>query len=110
MKYMIPKNVKTRFEFMEGFGWKELFITLLGALIGVCLFFILLIFKFPVIIRLPLAIFPIGIAFFISKRDSRTNKSVIDLLKEFRDFSRKQRVYFYHFGTGRGVDDSKAKG
>lgn len=33
--YLVPVNVATRFEFFEGFGWKEFFIV--GATLAICL-------------------------------------------------------------------------
>jgi hypothetical protein len=40
-QYLIPANVTTKFEFFEGFGWRELRIVAMAAAVGVFLFFLL---------------------------------------------------------------------
>lgn len=39
-EYLVPANVSARFEFFEGFGWKELKIVTIALIIGVIFFFL----------------------------------------------------------------------
>lgn len=98
--YLIPKNVKTRFEFFNGFGWRELFLTLTGIAIGSVIYILSGLFTdsiFRVII-----IFVFGaIGFFASHSDPRTGKNVIDFLRDLKMYKSKQKRYMYVFGKGR---------
>lgn len=98
--YLVPKNVKTRFEFFTGFGWKELFITLIGFVIGVALFFIIgLITKS--MLRILILIIPTIAAFMICRADPRTGLNLLQLINNFKNFKTKTQTYFYIFGEGR---------
>lgn len=98
--YIVPKNVKTRFEFFEGFGWKEFFVTIIGAAVGGIITTILF-----SITKSIFAILPIGIggaiAFVISRPDPRTGISPMDYVKSSRNFQKKTKLYFYVKGGGK---------
>jgi len=98
--YFIPKNVQSRFELFKGFGLPELGITLIFAISGLALGFILwLFFKSKILFFL---FVPAGaLGFFLAKPDPRRGKSPLSLIKDIRDFSIKQKRYFYRFGSGR---------
>lgn len=91
--YQVPKNISAKFEFFPGFGWKELFFVLAGLLTGFLLYLFLSIFiKSPVRY---LAIFvPAGLAYFLSVPGPDGN-SVINLVKHYLRWSRKQKRYLY---------------
>jgi hypothetical protein len=96
--YIIPKNVKSKFEFFPGFGWKELFISLIFLLVGVGLFFLSGLFTrsmFRVIfIALTTAT---GILFVIE--DPRSG-SFLKFVQSYRKYKRKPRRYEYRFKRG----------
>lgn len=98
--YFIPRNIKTRFEFIDGFGFYELFVFLIFAGIGGGIsFFVYFLtkkfFSFLLFILISAAGF-IGV-----RKDPRMGNSFFDLIIEFKSFSSKQQTYFYEFGTGR---------
>jgi len=98
--YVIPKNVHARFEFFTGFGFKELGIVLIAALIGFSLGSIIWFFsgsKVPFLLCVPTAAF----GFFLSRPNPRTGRSALSLIKDSRAFNSKQKRYFYRFGSGR---------
>ena len=98
--YVIPKNVHARFEFFTGFGFRELGIVLIAALIGFSLGSIIWLFsetKAAFLLCVPTGAF----GFFLSKPNPRTGKSALQLIKDARAFNSKQKRYFYRFGSGR---------
>lgn len=98
---MIPKNVKNKFEFFTGFGFKELFITVAGLVTGIIIFFFLMLFTKSIPIRIFIAFwFPV-IAFFGSRPNPRTGRTVFAFMKDYRIYKSKQKTYFYEFGKGR---------
>lgn len=100
-QYIIPKNVKSRFELIPGIGLKEVGIMLVGICIGASLGgLIYLIFKAKVALFIVTVFFG-AIGFFIAKPHPVTGKNAIDLLKDIRDFKSKPRRYYYQFGQGR---------
>lgn len=100
-QYLIPRNVNTRFTFFEGFGWKELFLCLLGVGIGILLFLILSIFFRNVFIKGIIAVFPVAAAFTVTRENPRTGMSLLKLLKDFRDYVGQQKLFLYYHGKGR---------
>ncbi|WP_274655577.1 PrgI family protein [Paenibacillus humicola] len=98
--YIVPKNVKSRFEFVTGFGWRELFIMLAGVCIGLIaggFVFVLM----QSVFSIGLIGLGGGIGFFIGRTDPRTGKNALDLLRDFRHYQSKPRRYLYIFGSGR---------
>jgi len=98
--YLIPKNVKSRFEFFTGFGFRELAITSLGLAIGGILFFIVG-FVTASFARIFLIALGGGIGFFLSIPDPREGKSLLHRIQDFREFNSRPKKYFYVFGSGR---------
>lgn len=99
-EYLIPENVKTRFEFFPGLGWKELFITLIGGIFGTIVFFILSMFVGHPARLLVIPIITL-FGYMFSKPDPRTGMSFLDLLQNFRQFKTRTKKYYYVFGSGR---------
>ena len=102
--YIIPKNVRSRFQFFEGFGWFELFLVLLGTAIGFILSMIIfLITKSPLSFLFIVAGGAFG--FFLGVSDPRTNQNVIDIFRASRSFHSRPKRYYYRFGDGRCFHD-----
>lgn len=99
--YIVPKNVKTRFQIFEGFGWFELFLFLLGLGIGAMISGILY-FVFRSLFCFIFAVFGGAVGFFLGKPDPRTGRSALDLVNDYKDFNTRPKKYYYRFGRGRG--------
>lgn len=99
--YLIPKNVGGRFEFFEGFGWKELFFCVGGVIIGTVLMYLLGFVTDSRFIR----ILPIpgitAIVFFIVRSDPRLGQSILSNFLDQKKFMSRTRRYYYIFGEGR---------
>ncbi len=95
-KLYIPTNVKTRFEFIRGFGIKELITTSL-----VVIFLLLVAFAINFIsnnIIVPVLIVLIGTSamVIISAKDTN-NLSVLDMINNMLEFSNMQKKYEYKY-------------
>ncbi len=97
--YLIPRNVRQHFEFFPGFGWRELFLTLIGFAAGLFLFFLFGLFT-QSLGRAFLIVFTTAAAFFIGKGDSQTGRSILSLFNDYKVWRTKQQRYLYYFGTG----------
>ena len=71
-KLYIPSNVKTRFEFIRGFGINELIVPVLIVLLG-------------------------GAAMVIITAKDTNNLSVLDMIKNMLEFASMQKVYKYKY-------------
>lgn len=126
--YLIPANVSARFEFIDGFGWRELILTALGILLGFMLYTATGVFKKTVevepkaihmnekinengmiekkvyIIPLPIRLFLLLIcafgSFTLVKKDPRMNMSVYEILLTGFEFGKKQKKYLYEYRSG----------
>ena len=103
--YVIPKNVKTRYELFTGIGFKELLITAVGTLIGIVIFFLASLLKFPVPLTVIISVIFPAAAFLLSISNPRTNMSLLTMIKYFRIYKTRQKRYFYVFGGGRVYED-----
>lgn len=99
--YIIPNNVSSKFEFFEGYGWKEVFIGLvflaLGGGIGYVLKFIFL-SNWPFLITILFGV----VGFFICIRDPHIGLSMLEYYLKSRKYGNKQNQLHYVFGKGRG--------
>jgi hypothetical protein len=103
--YLIPKNIKARFELIPGFGWREIFVTLAGAIVGFMLLLLLGVFGIPIIVRIFLAVMCAGIGYGISVQNPRTGVNLLDILKMImRQFNARPKRFYYVFGEGRERD------
>ncbi|WP_227766357.1 PrgI family protein [Zhaonella formicivorans] len=93
MMYPIPRNVETRFTFFDGFGWFELFITLLGAALGLVVSLILSIFFSSLFLRIAAFLFCAGAAFFITR--PTPDGSFLELYSKFRRWAKSPKRYYY---------------
>lgn len=98
-EYLIPRNVDTRFMFIPGFGWKELFISLIGLGIGLMLFFTVTIFV-QSMLNVVLVIVPTVFAVMLTISDPKTGVSFMQLIKDFKEFNMSVRKYYYRYGSG----------
>lgn len=103
--YIIPKNVKTPYEFFNGYGWKQLFITVLGALFGGLIYLILGLFIHSPFRVVVIALFG-TVGAMISISDPRTGKNIISFFKDYKKFNTTPKRYRYKFGEGRDSLDA----
>lgn len=95
-KLYIPSNVKTRFEFIRGFGIKELILTsIVVAFLIVIAFIINFITKDSIV---PVLIVLLGTAtmIIITAKDIN-NLSVLDMIKNMIEFASMQKIYKYKY-------------
>lgn len=99
-KFLIPKNVSTRLEFFSGFGWRELYLVLIGLGVGGLLFLLtfLITHSFYSIAFVGAGA---GIGFFLGKPDPRTRKNALDFFRDYQAFNRRAKRYYYRHGEGR---------
>ena len=96
VKLYIPSNVQTRFEFIKGFGFKELTQTIIVLVILFIVAFI--IYGFTQQIMIPILLVLIGTAtmIIITAKDNN-NLSVLDLAKNMLLFANSQKKYEYKY-------------
>jgi len=128
-QYPIPANVTTKFEFIEGFGWRELFIVLTAIACGVCIFYLLglphktisvksdvvnvsqnvdginnLLKKnvpyIPDFVRAFAIIIPGGLAFFLVRKPPFIDMSLLVMLQYLKNFKKRQKRYKYKYRSG----------
>lgn len=97
--YLIPRNVMTKFQFFPGFGWLELGLTLAGAALGAGLWLVLGPVGAPLGLRLICFVVPPAAAYFVT-RPAPDGTSLLVLLRRWRAFGRRQRLYLYVTGRG----------
>lgn len=98
--YLVPKNVGARFEFIEGFGIKELIYCAIGGLFGLGITFVISIFTASFFKFLPIPFF-IAITFMAVRVDSRLGSSILQNFLTQYKFQSKPRKYDYIYGEGR---------
>ena len=95
-KFYIPTNVKTRFEFIRGFGINELIITsiVIVILVGIAL----IIYSITKQLIVPVLIVLLGgAAMVIATAKDSNNLSVLDMVKNMLEFASMQKIYEYKF-------------
>ena len=95
-KLYIPSNVKTRFEFIRGFGFKELTTTAFVVAFLLVIAFIIYSFTNSLIIPVLLVLIGTSTMIIISAKDT-TNLSVLDMLKNILEFANMQKKYEYKY-------------
>jgi type IV secretory pathway VirB3-like protein len=98
--YLIPKNIRTRFEFFQGFGAFELFLTISFIAVGLIVSF-LVFFLSKHMLSFLIVIFFGALGLLVVKKDPRFGLSILELIFEYKHFYSKQRTYFYRYGSGR---------
>lgn len=95
-KLYIPSNVKTRFEFIRGFGINELIVTsiVVAFLIGIAL----IIYSIANELIVPVLIVLLGgAAMVIITAKDTNNLSVLDMIKNMLEFASMQKIYEYKY-------------
>lgn len=98
--YIVPKNVGTRFEFIEGFGMKELLYCAVGGVVGLGISLFLGIFTSSLFKFIPLPFF-VAATFMLVRVDPRLGSSLIQNMIGQYSFNSKTREYHYVYGEGR---------
>lgn len=98
--YLVPQNVKTRFQLFPGFGWHEILFIAAGALIGFLIYLFLGIFTSS-LKRIFCIVFFIAISFALISPDPKTGTSLLNLVKDYKRFKLEQKLYLYAYGRGR---------
>lgn len=91
--YLIPRNVKARFEFFPGFGWFELMSVVGGAIVGFLLYLLAGLFTHS-FFRIVLFAVPPGLAYFVT-RPGPDGQSLYTLIKLWRRWIKSQKRYLY---------------
>ncbi|MDR2903669.1 MAG: hypothetical protein LBU77_04110 [Clostridiales bacterium] len=92
----IPVNIKTRFEFFDGYGMTELISTIIIA--SVSGFFALIIHTATNDAIMPILIVLVAVAASVMALEKgENNMSMIDHIKSLVRFSREQRQYPYYY-------------
>ena len=95
--YLIPRNISKRFEFFPGWGWKELFITLIGAAIGLGFSTLLgLIISSPG--RYLVALFMTGIGYLSTLAIMPDGSTALDMIQHKKRYRVNQKLYLYEKG------------
>jgi len=97
--YFVPKNVNARFEFLPGFGLKELFLCGIALAIGGGLALLLGVFALPLPLRFALIFVLPGIMFFITQ-PGIGGESLFDLLGHYRSWSFQKKLYLNYYEGG----------
>lgn len=98
--YLVPKNVGGRFEFFEGFGFKELTYCLIAGAISIGFSLFLGIFIHSIFRFLPVPIL-IYVTYMLVRVDPRLGKSLLDNMITINSFHGKPKRYDFIYGEGR---------
>jgi len=95
-KLYIPSNVRTRFEFIRGFGFKEL--TQTAIVLAILLAIAFIIYGFTNNLVFPVLVVLIGTAtmVIITAKDTN-NLSVLDMINNMLLFANSQKNYEYKY-------------
>lgn len=99
-QYLIPANVRARFEIVPGIGWIEILFTAVWTIGGILFDFLLYLVKAPIIILIILPIFSGGGYFILHLRDKNSGLSTMDSIRRMKDFTQKQKRYLYVYRSG----------
>lgn len=95
-KLYIPSNVKTRFEFIKGFGFKELTTTSIVVAFLLLIAFIIYSITSNLIISVLLVLIGTSAMIIISAKDTN-NLSVLDMINNMLEFTNMQKIYEYKY-------------
>jgi len=91
--YLVPKNVRARFELVPGFGLPELALCAGGLVVGATLGFVFSLFNASPLVRVVLLVVPTGFMFFVTRAGSE-GESLFVLVMLYRKWKTGQRRYF----------------
>ena len=92
--YLIPRNVKARFEFFPGFGWFELISVVGGAVVGLFLYALASFFTHNPFWRASVFIAPPGLAY-ITTKPGLDGESFYTRMRFRQKWMRSQKRYLY---------------
>lgn len=95
-KLYIPTNVKTRFEFLRGFGIRELILTSIVVAILIVIAFIINFITKDLIVPVLIVLLGTATMIIITARDTN-NLSVLDIIKNMIEFASMQKIYKYKY-------------
>ena len=95
-KLYIPSNVKTRFEFIKGFGFKELTTTSIVVAFLLLIAFIVHSITNNLIIAVLIVLIGTSAMILISAKDTN-NLSVLDMINNMLEFVNMQKLYEYKY-------------
>lgn len=95
-KLYIPSNVKTRFEFIKGFGFKELTTTSIVVAFLLLIAFIVHSITNNLIIAVLIVLIGTSAMIIISAKDTN-NLSVLDMINNMLEFVNMQKLYEYKY-------------
>lgn len=95
-KLYIPTNVKTRFEFIRGFGIHELITTAIVVVFLLLIAFIIHSIFQNLILSVLIVLIGASTMIIITAKDTN-NLSVLDMLKYMLEFANMQKVYEYKY-------------
>lgn len=95
-KLYIPSNVKTRFEFIKGFGFKELTATSIVVAVLLLIAFIIHSITNNLIVAVLIVLIGTSAMIIISAKDTN-NLSVLDMIKNMLEFANMQKLYEYKY-------------
>ncbi len=95
-KLYIPSNVKTRFEFIRGFGIKELILTSIVVVFLIVIAFIINFITKDSIVPVLIVLLGTATMIIITAKDTN-NLSVLDMIKNMIEFASMQKIYKYKY-------------
>lgn len=95
-KLYIPSNVKTRFEFIRGFGIKELILTSIVVAFLIVIAFIINFITKDSIVSVLIVLLGTATMIIITAKDTN-NLSVLDMIKNMIEFASMQKIYKYKY-------------
>lgn len=96
MKLYIPLNVSTREDFIQGFGKAELIEFLIGFIIVIPISIGIYLLNDKQQIALVVSLFTgFFLCFAITKKEASINMSIIDLIKNFINYQKSQKIFPY---------------
>ena len=91
--YLVPKNVRARFELVPGFGLPELALCGGGLVVGALLGFVASLFGASPLVRMVFLVVPTGFMFFVTRVGSE-GESLFGLVLFYRRWKFNQRRYY----------------
>jgi len=91
--YLVPKNVRARFELVPGFGLPELLLCGSGLAVGAGIGFVVSLLGVSALVRMVLLVVPTGFMFFVTRGGS-DGDSLFTLVMLYRQWKTNQKRYF----------------
>lgn len=99
--YIIPKNVKARFELFPGIGIREIVLIAVSTLVGLCIGLVIFLLSGS-LLWVGLALPPGAFMYLVCKPNPRTGRNMMQIMTDKRKFNSRPKRYDYRYGSGRG--------